>query len=71
MLELSSSVVIKPHPRSINAQEPQIMPRYVPMRVTETPEITEVKAAPNENGIILKSMSGDSEQTAAPSRNLT
>lgn len=37
------------------AQETQMMARYAPRRVTETPAMTEVKEAPREKGIILES----------------
>jgi hypothetical protein len=37
------------------AKANQIMPRYVPVRVHKTPEMTEDKEAPREKGIILKS----------------
>jgi hypothetical protein len=37
----------------MTAQEAQMMARYVPRRVTKTPETAEVKEAPRENGIIL------------------
>jgi hypothetical protein len=56
VLEWSSSVVIRPHPRTVVVQEPQIIERYVPKRVTKKPERTEVIAAPTENGIILESI---------------
>ena len=63
VLERSSSVVIKPHPRIITAQEAQIMSRYAPERVTAIPEMPDITAEPRENGIILKSMSCGSEHS--------
>jgi hypothetical protein len=55
VLEWSSRVVIKPHPRTMIAQEAHMTARYAPMRVTKTPEMTDVIEAPRENGIILES----------------
>lgn len=56
MLDLSSRVIIKPHPRIIIAQAPQIMRRYPPVRVTAMPDTTAIKEEPRENGIILKNV---------------
>ena len=38
------------------AQEAQMTARYAPMRVTKTPEMTDVTEALRENGIILESI---------------
>ena len=52
-LEWSSRVVIKPHPRVMVAQDPQMTARYAANRVTRMPEMIAVTEAPKEYGIIL------------------
>ena len=64
-------MLIKLHPRIINAHAAQIMPRYAPVRVTVIPATTDIVAAPTENGIILKRMTGVSEHTVRPLPKLT
>ena len=39
----------------MKAQAAQMTARYAPIRVTETPEMTDVTEAVKENGIILES----------------
>ena len=53
-LERSSTVVIRPHPRVMIAQDPQMTARYAPNRVTMMPDKIAVTEAPREYGIILQ-----------------
>lgn len=53
------------------AQEPQMTARYTPMRVTKTPEMTDVTEALKENGSILESALSRGDATKASDIALT